>query len=278
MNYYSALMMGALIFSVEAAAKEACGPRNAESCLEAGMDMITTTDNKTEALKLIAMACDYGSSFACRYVGLIYASGDVVKKNNTMAVSFEVKACKLMGSEGCSTLMSMHDDSIGTESDYIEANKVLADACHGGVSAACRGLVIRHKFDGYRSTKWGMSIRQVMAVHPSGKIRRGNRTDHYEVPAATCAVEGSYIDFVFVGGVLSIIYDVICQNKDQELSDSVFEASRICLSNRYGPADVDKPRMSYWRPDADFDVTLGLMDVDGTRAVMAVYRPNAITR
>ena len=85
-------------------------------------------------------ACDAGDMRGCHDLGVMYADGNGVEKNEQKAVELYKKACDGGEMLGCFNLGTMYAKGSGTEKDLGKAAELFKKACDGGDMNGCRSL------------------------------------------------------------------------------------------------------------------------------------------
>jgi hypothetical protein len=106
-----------------------------------------------DAKPLLDQACADNSAKACDYLGLMYANGLDVTKNETLAKTLYSKACAAGSADGCYNLGCLFDS--GTkgwpmpEDNHAQAVILFSKACDNGHAEACyRAGMLYHSGDG----------------------------------------------------------------------------------------------------------------------------------
>ncbi|MCV3470724.1 tetratricopeptide repeat protein [Campylobacter sp. CNRCH_2015_0814] len=81
------------------------------------------------AMKYYKKACDLNNSSGCNSLGIMYANGYGVKKDNFKAVELFRKACSLNSGGGCSNLGVMYVNGKGVRKDTSKALEYFGKAC-----------------------------------------------------------------------------------------------------------------------------------------------------
>lgn len=81
-------------------------------------------------------ACSKGDSLACNRIGILYESGNTVKKNLTKAKQYHKKSCQLKLGKGCKDLAQI----LTEEENYGKAFQYYSEGCNLNNSDACSDL------------------------------------------------------------------------------------------------------------------------------------------
>jgi len=95
-----------------------------------------------EQRKLFEETCNDGKSISCYNMGLAYAYGDGVDKNDTKALEFYTKACNKDYFKSCSQAAIIYEESSTVKEDMKKAFNLYSHACGGGDAFACHNVAI----------------------------------------------------------------------------------------------------------------------------------------
>jgi TPR repeat protein len=115
-----------------------------ESCYELGVIYASGSGvarDESKALELYQRACNSNYSPACNDAAVAYGAGRGVKKDPKRAFELFQKACDLVsGGLQCSNLGDKYRDGAGTEQDLEKAAFYYQKSCQGGYSRGCSRL------------------------------------------------------------------------------------------------------------------------------------------
>jgi hypothetical protein len=117
----------------------ACRSGFAEACSDQGL-RLTLADGGERAEPLLARACDLGSGSGCEHLGLLYATGKGVARDERRATKDYVRSCDLGDARGCYNAGLMSDDGRGTPRDHSRAAAYYEESCSLGSTTACTNL------------------------------------------------------------------------------------------------------------------------------------------
>jgi serine/threonine-protein kinase len=122
---------------------QACAAGSREACdnlgvMYAGGKGVAKDDARAAAL--YATACNAGNALGCNNLGNIYASGRGVSKDNAQAASLYAKACADGNAVGCSNIGNYYRLGIGVEKDAAKARQFLDKGCKLGNQWGCDRL------------------------------------------------------------------------------------------------------------------------------------------
>ncbi len=106
-----------------------CSAGDLPACHAAALDRYyapPSAESDGESLRLFRKACDGGYSASCNGVGVMYAEGRGVPKDERAAMTWWQKACAGDGSTGCEHLASALEAGRGTPKDAALARDVRA--------------------------------------------------------------------------------------------------------------------------------------------------------
>jgi TPR repeat protein len=83
-------------------------------------------------------ACSKGDSLACNRIGILYESGDSVKKNHQKAKRYYKKSCEFKFGNGCQNLAQM----LTEEGNYSKAAKYYSEGCDFNNADACSNFAL----------------------------------------------------------------------------------------------------------------------------------------
>jgi len=83
-------------------------------------------------------ACRNGDSLACNRIGILYQSGNIVKKNYLKAKQYYKKSCEFKSGDGCQNLAQM----LTEEGNYPEAAKYYSEGCDFNNADACNNFAL----------------------------------------------------------------------------------------------------------------------------------------
>ena len=103
-------------------------------------------DNKEydKAFEPLKKACDGGNMRGCYNLGVMYADGNGVEKNEQQAVELYKKACDGGEMSGCTSLGVMYKKGFGVEKNEQKAVELYKKACDGGDMLGCAGLGVMY--------------------------------------------------------------------------------------------------------------------------------------
>ena len=122
---------------------QACSAGSREACDNLGVMYASgkgVAKDDARAAALYATACNAGNALGCNNLGNIYASGRGVSKDNAQAASLYAKACADGNAIGCSNLGNYYRLGIGVEKDPAKARQFLAKGCGMGNQWGCDRL------------------------------------------------------------------------------------------------------------------------------------------
>ena len=99
----------------------------------------TATNEQREEFK---KNCATGNSTSCYNMGLMYANGDGVDKDDLKALAFYKKACETNYYKSCSSVALLYEESQSIGIDMKKAFKYYTKACGGEDAFACHNLAI----------------------------------------------------------------------------------------------------------------------------------------
>lgn len=99
----------------------------------------TATDMQRKQFK---EDCENGNSVSCHNMGLMYAHGDGVSKNDTKALEFYTKACEKNYFTSCSSAALLYEESQSVKIDMKKAFRLYTKACGGQDAFACHNLAV----------------------------------------------------------------------------------------------------------------------------------------
>jgi hypothetical protein len=94
----------------------------------------------SEAAPLFDQACSAGSREACANLGVMYASGKGVAKDDARAAALYATACNAGDATGCNNLGNIYAFGRGVSKDNAEAASLYANACAAGNAVGCSNL------------------------------------------------------------------------------------------------------------------------------------------
>jgi serine/threonine protein kinase len=94
----------------------------------------------SEAATLFDQACSAGSREACANLGVMYASGKGVAKDDARAAALYATACNAGDATGCNNLGNIYALGRGVSKDFAEAASLYARACAAGNAVSCSNL------------------------------------------------------------------------------------------------------------------------------------------
>ena len=94
----------------------------------------------SEAATLFDQACSAGSREACANLGVMYASGKGVAKDDARAAALYATACNAGDATGCNNLGNIYAFGRGVSKDNAEAASLYAKACADGNAVSCSNL------------------------------------------------------------------------------------------------------------------------------------------
>ena len=92
--------------------------------------------------------CNNGHGMYCHNMGLMYAHGDGVEKDELKALEFYTKACDKNYFESCSSAAVLYEESQTIKQDMKKAFKLYSKACGGGDAFACHNTAISYSKKG----------------------------------------------------------------------------------------------------------------------------------
>jgi TPR repeat protein len=116
----------------------ACRSGFAEACSDQGLRLALSGGDGAAAP--LSRACDLGSGSGCEHLGLLYATGKGVARDDGRATKEYVRSCELGDARGCYNAGLMSDDGRGTPRDHSRAAAYYEEACALGSSTACTNL------------------------------------------------------------------------------------------------------------------------------------------
>jgi serine/threonine-protein kinase len=122
---------------------QACSAGSREACDNLGVMYASgkgVAKDDARAAALYATACNAGNALGCNNLGNIYASGRGVSKDNAQAASLYVKACADGNAIGCSNIGNYYRIGIGVEKDAAKARQFLDKGCKMGNQWGCDRL------------------------------------------------------------------------------------------------------------------------------------------
>jgi serine/threonine-protein kinase len=122
---------------------QACSAGSREACDNLGVMYASgkgVAKDDARAAALYATACNAGNALGCNNLGNIYASGRGVSKDNAQAASLYVKACADGNAVGCSNIGNYYRLGIGVEKDAAKARQFLDKGCKMGNQWGCDRL------------------------------------------------------------------------------------------------------------------------------------------
>jgi serine/threonine-protein kinase len=122
---------------------QACSAGSREACANLGVMYASgkgVVKDDARAAALYATACNAGDATGCNNLGNIYAFGRGVSKDNAEAASLYAKACADGNAVGCSNLGNYYRLGIGVEQDSAKARQFLTKGCGMGNQWGCDRL------------------------------------------------------------------------------------------------------------------------------------------
>jgi serine/threonine-protein kinase len=122
---------------------QACSAGSREACDNLGVMYASgkgVVKDEARAAALYATACNAGNALGCNNLGGIYASGRGVSKNFAQAASLYAKACADGNAIGCSNLGNYYRLGFGVEKDAAKARQFLTKGCGMGNKWGCDRL------------------------------------------------------------------------------------------------------------------------------------------
>jgi serine/threonine-protein kinase len=122
---------------------QACSAGSREACDNLGVMYASgkgVVKDDAHAAALYATACNAGNALGCNNLGNIYASGRGVSKDNAQAASLYAKACADGNAIGCSNIGNYYRQGIGVEKDAAKARQFLTKGCGMGNQWGCDRL------------------------------------------------------------------------------------------------------------------------------------------
>jgi len=122
---------------------QACSAGSREACDNLGVMYASgkgVARDDARAAALYATACNAGNALGCNNLGNIYASGRGVSKDNAQAASLYTKACADGNAIGCSNIGNYYRLGIGVEKDAAKARQFLTKGCGMGNQWGCDRL------------------------------------------------------------------------------------------------------------------------------------------
>ena len=113
-------------------------PNGAE--LEQQAASLYKAGRSSEAATLFDQACSAGSREACANLGVMYASGKGVLKDDARAAALYATACNAGDATGCNNLGNIYAFGRGVSKDNAEAASLYAKACADGNAVSCSNL------------------------------------------------------------------------------------------------------------------------------------------
>lgn len=92
--------------------------------------------------------CNNGHGTYCHNMGLMYAHGDGVLKDDLKALEFYAKACDRNYFESCSSAAVLYEESQTIKQDMKKAFKLYSKACGGGDAFACHNVAVYYSNKG----------------------------------------------------------------------------------------------------------------------------------
>jgi serine/threonine-protein kinase len=126
---------------------QACSAGNREACDNLGVMYATgkgVAKDDARAAALYATACNAGNALGCNNLGNIFASGRGVSKDNAQAASLYTKACAAGNAIGCSNIGNYYRLGLGVEKDAAKARQFLDKGCKMGNQWGCDRLKEMH--------------------------------------------------------------------------------------------------------------------------------------
>ncbi len=102
------------------------------------LSAVATSEQREEFKK----DCDAGHSVSCHNMGLMYAHGDSVAKDDVKALEFYTKACDKNYAASCSSAAFIYEESQVVKQDMKKAFKLYTKACGGGDALACHNVAV----------------------------------------------------------------------------------------------------------------------------------------
>jgi TPR repeat protein len=96
----------------------------------------------SQAARLYQRACDAGSADACNNLGVDYAEGTGVQRDEFRAASLYEKACDGGNANGCSDLGDLYWRGFGVAQDRDKGRELLQKGCNMGNQWGCDKLKI----------------------------------------------------------------------------------------------------------------------------------------
>ncbi len=88
--------------------------------------------------------CENGDAISCHNMGLMYAHGDGVSKDELQALEFYTKACDKNYYTSCSKAAFIYEESQAVEQDMKKAFKLYSKACGGGDAFGCHNVAVSY--------------------------------------------------------------------------------------------------------------------------------------
>ena len=86
--------------------------------------------------------CEKGSAVSCHNMGLMYAYGDGVSKDELKALEFYTKACDKNHYASCSSAAFIYEESQAVKQDMKRAFKLYSKACGGNDAFGCHNTAV----------------------------------------------------------------------------------------------------------------------------------------
>jgi len=93
-----------------------------------------------EVVQRLMLECEQGKYESCSFLGMTYAYGSGVAKDEARAVAFYQRACDGGFAPGCYALGSKYASGTGVAKDEARAAALYQKACDGGSDAGCYAL------------------------------------------------------------------------------------------------------------------------------------------
>lgn len=126
--------------------EKACRTGHAESCAYAGLRLTDRDGRSKDALAAANRACDLGSAAGCAHLAFLYATGNIVARDDRRATPLYVKSCELGDAKGCYNAGLMADDGRGVAANVALAVTRYREACEMGSSTACTNLGFHYEY------------------------------------------------------------------------------------------------------------------------------------
>jgi len=139
----SAALLGAPQEDTADSLQQACDLGDAKGCYKLGLKFAkgeSVPKDDAKAVSLLQKACDGGDVMGCNDLGFMYGSGRGVPKDDAKAVQFYQKACDGGHSQSCHNLGVMYASGRGVPTDTAKAFQLYQRACDGGYAGGCNNL------------------------------------------------------------------------------------------------------------------------------------------